>query len=299
MGAVAACGQVNHCCSNTEKGTENAVVASKFEPSAALRTDLPHDVRLVAWFRRRSGPDCDFGEVFEELFGSRDSVGTSKFVSVLKERGASTQIDAAQAFRKIDAMSKGKGAVGAAELETWQEAVEKKEVEGLRIWRDWLRKRYATPSAAFHAMGKGEGDVLVESEFKEALAKINFEAEDPAELFRFMDKDFSGEITFAEFKSAMRSVGIKRVKDRRSSVQLQKESRKSQQYQQSSKNTQLDDSDEAEIEASDSIKRRGSNDTQGSKDRAGGRSAMKKKSNEVAENPDQGEESPVEAEGGN
>lgn len=201
---VAACATVNHCCTSAEKGTESGI-----EPKAVLRADLHPEVRLVAWFRRRSGPDCDFGEVFEELFGNRDAVGASKFASILKERGA--DIDAHLAFERIDASRKG--AIGAAELEAWQEGVEKKEVEGLRLWRDWLRKRYATPSAAFHAMGKGEGDVLIETEFTESLLRLGFDTDHPLELFRFVDKDFSGEITFAEFKTAMRSVGLHRVKD--------------------------------------------------------------------------------------
>merc|ERR1719199_722195 len=61
-------------------------------------------------------------------------------------------------------------------------------------------------------MGKGEGDVLVETEFTQSLAKLGFVTTDPLDLFRFVDKDFSGEITFAEFKSAMRSVGSERIK---------------------------------------------------------------------------------------
>jgi len=206
MGQVAACATVNHCCSSAEKGND-------VEANAVLRADLPADVRLVAWLRRRSGPDCDFGEVFEELFGTREPVSHTKFTNVLRERGATTTLDAQSALHKID--PDGKGTIGAADLEVWQEGVEQKEVEGLRLWRDWLRKRYATPSAAFHAMGKGEGDVLVENEFTSSLAKLGFDADTvhcPLELFRFVDKDFSGEITFAEFKSAMRSVGVQRVK---------------------------------------------------------------------------------------
>lgn len=201
MGQVAACSTVGRCCASTEKGEE---------PSAVLRTTLEPDVRLVAWIRRRSGPDCDFGEVFEEIFGSRDPVGESKFASVLKERGAESTIDAVATFQKINAG--GKGAIGAAEFEAWQELIERKEAEGLRYWRDWLRMRYTTPSAAFHAMGKGEGDVLTEPEFTACLSKIGFQAKDPVELFRFIDKDFSGEVTFAEFKSAMRSVGVSKEK---------------------------------------------------------------------------------------
>merc|ERR1719487_2366829 len=63
-------------------------------------------------------------------------------------------------------------------------------------------------------MGKGEGDVLIEVEFAESLANLGFYADDPMELFRYIDKDFSGEVTFAEFKSAMRSVGSERVKQK-------------------------------------------------------------------------------------
>merc|ERR1719199_592639 len=65
-------------------------------------------------------------------------------------------------------------------------------------------------------MGKGEGDVLVETEFTQSLAKLGFVTTDPLELFRFVDKDFSGEVTFAEFKAAMRSVGVQRVKEKAS-----------------------------------------------------------------------------------
>lgn len=207
MGQVAACATVNHCCSSPTQGENGPIV----EPSAVLRVaNLPPDVRLVAFIRRRSGADCDFGEVFEELFGCRDAVGESKFTSVLKERGAGHLIDAHAAFMVID--RQGRGTVSAPDFEAWQEEMEKKEVDGLRVWRDWLRKRFTTPSAAFHAMGKGEGDVLIEVEFTESLERLGFVTDEPLDLFRFVDKDFSGEITFAEFKSAMRSVGSERIK---------------------------------------------------------------------------------------
>lgn len=207
---VAACATVSHCCKSAEKGSEGMVERS--EPSAALRiANLPPEVRLVAWLRRRSGSDCDFGEVFEEIFASRDAVGESKFASMLKERGIAAA-DAHASFLTIDRT--GRGTVSAADFEAWQEAIEKRETEGLRAWRDWLRKRFTTPSAAYHAMGKGEGDVLVEVEFTESLARLGFQPDDPIELFRFIDKDFSGEVTFSEFKSAMRSVGAERVKQK-------------------------------------------------------------------------------------
>lgn len=196
---------VTHCCNavegNASGGTTGVV---------ALRGDLSPEVRLIAWFRRRSGPDCDFGEQFEELFGGRGAVGESKFANVVKDFGALTQVDGCVAFQKMD--FDGKGALGAEDFEIWQEKLEAKEIEALRKWRDWLRKRYATPSAAYNAMGKGEGDVLVETEFSEALEKLGFQNENPMELFRCVDKDFSGEVTFAEFKAAMRSVAVKRVK---------------------------------------------------------------------------------------
>jgi len=195
---------VTHCCSTVEGN------ASSTQGVVALRGDLSPEVRLIAWFRRRSGPDCDFGEQFEELFGGRGAVGEAKFASVVKDFGALTLVDGRVAFQKMD--TGGKGALGAEDLEIWQEKLEMKEIEALREWRDWLRKRYATPSAAYNAMGKGEGDVLVETEFSEALEKLGFKNENPMELFRCVDKDFSGEVTFAEFKAAMRSVAVKRVK---------------------------------------------------------------------------------------
>lgn len=210
MGQLASCATVDHCCTSAEKGTEAFPIV---EPSAVLRVaNLPPEVRLIAFIRRRSGADCDFGEIFEELFGSRDPVGLSKFASVLKERGGGATIDCQAAFTVID--RNGRGTVSAQDFENWQEDLEKKEVDGLRAWRDWLRKRFTTPSAAFHAMGKGEGDVLIEVEFTQSLASLGFLNSDPMELFRFIDKDFSGEITFAEFKSAMRSVGAERVKEK-------------------------------------------------------------------------------------
>lgn len=160
---------------------------------------------LVAWMRRRSGPDCDFAEVFEEVFGSRDPVGEAKFVSTLRERCASLDLQAA--FRRIDAAGTGNGVIGASEFEEWQQKLEEAESEGLRVFRDFLRKRYPTPSAAYNALGKGEGDVLSEVEFATKMGEIGFQMENPLELFRFVDKDFSGEITFAEFKASMRGVG--------------------------------------------------------------------------------------------
>lgn len=77
-----------------------------------------------------------------------------------------------------------------------------------------MRKRYTTPSAAFIAMGKGEGDVLSEIEFEETLKKLGCDVSNPLELFRCVDKDLSGQVTFDEFKSAMRAVGLPRVRSR-------------------------------------------------------------------------------------
>lgn len=168
------------------------------------RDNLSPEMALVAWMRRRSGPDCEFAEVFEEVFGSRDPVGEAKFVSTLRER--CTSIDLQAAFRRIDAAGTGNGVIGASEFEEWQQKLEEAESEGLRVFRDFLKKRYPTPSAAYNALGKGEGDVLSEVEFATKMGEIGFQMDNPLELFRFVDKDFSGEITFAEFKASMRGV---------------------------------------------------------------------------------------------
>jgi len=154
--------------------------------------------------RRRNGPDCDFGAVFEELFGSREPVGSKKFEQVLNDRGFTS--DSKSAFHYIDRYSR-KGAIGADEFITWQNEIEDKEAEGLKNLRDFLKSRYPTPSAAYKELGKGEGDVLTMTEFTDSMQKVGFIADNAEELFRFIDKDYSGEVTFAEFKTVMRHAG--------------------------------------------------------------------------------------------
>mmetsp|Transcript_23944 Transcript_23944/g.65247 ORF Transcript_23944/g.65247 Transcript_23944/m.65247 type:complete len:275 (-) Transcript_23944:120-944(-) len=161
-------------------------------------------VKLIAWMRRRNGADCDFGAVFEELFGSREPVGFSKFEQVFLQRGFAS--DAKSAFQYIDRYAR-KGAVGAEEFDAWQNEIEDREAEGLKNLRDFLKTRYATPSAAYKDLGKGEGDVLTSTEFMDSMQKIGFVADNLEELFRFIDKDYSGEVTFSEFKDVMRHAG--------------------------------------------------------------------------------------------
>jgi len=165
------------------------------------------DTKMIAWLRRRSGPDCDFGEVFEELFGSRHPVSEDRFVKVLKDRGV--DFDCKAAFDRVKCYGSATGAVGAQEFEAWQNEIEEREAEGLRALRDFLKSKFPHPSAAYKEMGKGEGDVLTKGEFASCMTRVGFNTDNPEELFRCMDKDFSGEVSFAEFKSVMKSVGAK------------------------------------------------------------------------------------------
>mmetsp|Transcript_76830 Transcript_76830/g.212300 ORF Transcript_76830/g.212300 Transcript_76830/m.212300 type:complete len:241 (-) Transcript_76830:116-838(-) len=164
----------------------------------------PPQVKLLAWLRRRNGPDCDFSAVFVELYGCKEAVGCSKFAAVLEEHGFHD--DAKGAFKYLDRYRR-KGAIGAAEFEAWQSELEDREMEGLKHLRDFLKNRFPTPSAAYKALGKGEGDVLTLPEFIVSMQKVGFTSENPEELFRFIDKDFSGEVTFSEFKTVMRNAG--------------------------------------------------------------------------------------------
>merc|ERR1711879_700943 len=114
----------------------------------------------------------------------------------------------------------------------FQEEFEARENDGLRLFRNFLKSRYANPGAAYRELGKGEGDVLTKAEFPGIMKKIGFTATDAGTLFRCMDKDFSGEISFAEFKSVMKSLankerksGSPRSADRRSSPRTTKVSR--------------------------------------------------------------------------
>mmetsp|Transcript_84313 Transcript_84313/g.139559 ORF Transcript_84313/g.139559 Transcript_84313/m.139559 type:complete len:396 (-) Transcript_84313:241-1428(-) len=196
------CSIVCHSCDNDKGGGDANVAQISLKPVVN-----DPEANLAAWIRRRSGPECDFGEVFDEIFGGPSPVGEATFAKAFRERGA--VFDAKLVFSRISK----KGVVGQQEFEQWQDNLEAKELEGLRIFRDFLRKRFATPSAAYKAMGKGEGDVLTEVEFIAELRKLEFdEPKDPKDLFRYVDKDMSGEITFAEFKAAMRSVGAPRIR---------------------------------------------------------------------------------------
>lgn len=211
MGQLTACSS-KECCTCGTKGsaTSGAQAITVAAPDFLEDEPEPQDAKLVLYFRRRYGRDCDFGYVFEDLFEGRHAVGESKFAEVLSEEVACEFNEASMVFRKLDAGNRG--AISAATFESWQDDVEKKEAEGLYAWRDWMRKRYDTPSAAFVAMGKGEGDVLVASEFHSNLHRLGFITTDSLALFRFIDKDMSGEVTFEEFRTAMRSVVLPRVR---------------------------------------------------------------------------------------
>jgi len=191
---LAACSSV--CSFNNASGA----VASADVPLQSC----PPQVKLLAWMRRRNGADCDFGAVFEELFGSREPVGCTRFEQVLNDRGFHS--NAKMAFQFVDRYSR-RGTVGADDFEAWQNEIEDKEAEGLKNLRDFLKSRFPTPSAAYKELGKGEGDVLTLTEFIDSLAKVGFSADNKEELFRFIDKDYSGEVTFAEFKTVMRHAG--------------------------------------------------------------------------------------------
>lgn len=168
----------------------------------------PADVRMIAWIRRRSGPDSDFGAVFEEIFGSRRPITEDRFGKVLRERGVDFDIGAA--FNRVRCYGSANGAVGAAEFEMWQNEIEERENEGVKILRDFLKLHFTSPSEAFKTMGKGEGEVITQEEFGKALEKVGFKNADPDDLFRCIDKDFSGEISFAEFRTVMRSAGTRK-----------------------------------------------------------------------------------------
>lgn len=167
-------------------------------PSAA---ELPPDATLAAWIRKRHGVDADFGDVFVELFGSRNGICSREFVDVLQVHGYS---DGQAAFAMIDQHT-NIGIVGATGWELLQVEIEGREAEALRHLRSFLKEHFSGPAAAFRQMGKGQGDVLCEAEFADAMQRLGFAAEDPLRLFHFLDKDYSGEICFAEFKAAMRN----------------------------------------------------------------------------------------------
>eukprot|EP00445_Apocalathium_hangoei_P037094 CAMPEP_0203940838 /NCGR_PEP_ID=MMETSP0359-20131031/77334_1 /ASSEMBLY_ACC=CAM_ASM_000338 /TAXON_ID=268821 /ORGANISM="Scrippsiella Hangoei, Strain SHTV-5" /LENGTH=248 /DNA_ID=CAMNT_0050871315 /DNA_START=53 /DNA_END=799 /DNA_ORIENTATION=- len=167
------------------------------------------EVRLIAWMRRRNGVDCDFATVFEDLFGSREAVNVRRFEEVLRSKGY--KFDAKAAFSRIDRHAKS-GAVGASDFELMQVELEEREGEGLKHLRDFLKSNFSSPSAAFKELGKGEGDELTQAEFIEAMHKLGFTSDDPAQVFQFLDKDFSGEVSFSEFKSLLK-VTTKKFKD--------------------------------------------------------------------------------------
>jgi len=221
MGQVAACSEVCKPSKSAEtqslsSDAKTCVCGGAFEPDSMFcrrcgtkrpqQADFPPDVRLIAWLRRRNGPECDFGEVFTELFGGRDGVGPRRFIEVLQSHGYS---DGKAGFAIVDRHTKS-GLVGASDLELLQMEIEDREAEGLKHLRGFLKENFASPAAAYKELGKGEGDTLNENEFAQAMKRLGFDAEDPLRLFHFLDKDYSGEISFAEFKAVMRTVGVKK-----------------------------------------------------------------------------------------
>jgi len=166
-----------------------------------INGEFPADMRLVAWMRRRGGPDCDFGEAFAELFGGRAGVGPRRFAEVLEAHGFA---DGRVAFAAVDRHAKS-GLVGASDFELLQVEVEDREAEGLHLLRDFLKQQFSHPAAAYKAMGKQEGDAMNQAEFAAAMQRLGFETDNPLKLFHFLDKDFSGEICFAEFKAVLRA----------------------------------------------------------------------------------------------
>jgi len=110
-------------------------------------------------------------------------------------------------FATVKRFGSSTGAVAAIDFELWQAEIEDKEAEGLKALREFLKMKFTNPAQAYQELGKGEGDVLTKAEFALCLEKVGFVTQDPEYVFKCMDKDFSGEISFAEFKTVMRSVG--------------------------------------------------------------------------------------------
>mmetsp|Transcript_32647 Transcript_32647/g.75894 ORF Transcript_32647/g.75894 Transcript_32647/m.75894 type:complete len:254 (-) Transcript_32647:166-927(-) len=185
-------GQINAC--------QTVCSSSKINRIGRETLECQPQVMLIAWLRRRNGPDCRFGSVFVELFGNREPVGLGRFNEVLTDRGFHGDVQGV--FTYLDRFRRT-NLIGAAEFEAFQAEIEDREAAVLKLFRSFLKRKFNNPSAVFKEMGKGEGDVFTQAEFVESLRGLGFTIHNPAELFRFMDKDFSGELTFSEFRNVM------------------------------------------------------------------------------------------------
>mmetsp|Transcript_143737 Transcript_143737/g.267856 ORF Transcript_143737/g.267856 Transcript_143737/m.267856 type:complete len:163 (+) Transcript_143737:93-581(+) len=112
------CSIVCHSCDNDKGGGDANVAQISLKPVVN-----DPEANLAAWIRRRSGPECDFGEVFDEIFGGPSPVGEATFAKAFRERGA--VFDAKLVFSRISK----KGVVGQQEFEQWQDNLEAKELE--------------------------------------------------------------------------------------------------------------------------------------------------------------------------
>merc|ERR1740121_15017 len=64
--------------------------------------------------------------------------------------------------------------------------------------------------------------MLNQAEFATAMQRLGFETQNPLRVFHFLDKDYSGEICFAEFKAIMRGAATGKNKRKEPKSVLQR-----------------------------------------------------------------------------
>lgn len=155
--------------------------------------------QLLGFLRQKFGSEAYVADAFTDLAKGTKIFTKQQFCKILKEQ--EYQGNAEFAFACLDADSDG--TVTVVDIEAMQRAAELREAEGLRMFRDFLKMRFSSPEAAFEALGCQEGGVLKCADFCEAIGNIGFTG-DSYRTFGLVDKDRSGEVTFVEFKAAMK-----------------------------------------------------------------------------------------------
>lgn len=214
MGAV-----TSSCCSSVEKGGietngQTNVPQKRLTKRASLSTEK-FSPELLAWIRGQFGPEIELREAYDDFFKDIKVVDKALFEKTLQARGC--EINLTEAFAILDA--DGDGKLNVSDFETMQQAAEQIEAEGLKHFRDFLKEHFSSPAKAFEALGKGVGEILTEEEFSKNMKALGF-TEDTKKTFLLVDKDASGEVSFEEFKAAMKSVKAEKVSSpRQNSIQ--------------------------------------------------------------------------------
>lgn len=158
--------------------------------------------RLLAFLRENCGSGSEEFDIerFVEMADGRRTFTKyelSKFLRFKEYQG-----DADFVFDCLDSDCDGR--VTVADIEIVHRAAELREREGLKMFRAFLKMKFASAEGAFEALSGKDLEFSDYVNFRQALSDLGFEG-DAHRTFSLIKKERDGRITFSEFKAVMRT----------------------------------------------------------------------------------------------